>query len=141
MSTTPHDLREARFERVRRGYDPAAVDDVLAAAADVIEALRARVRDLETEVERYHAVESTLSDTLALADRAAEELKAEARAEAEQMLAAARTVVGEARSTSALPDPAFLELLGETRAIRSLLQAVLTQSQGNGGSPFTPRPQ
>ena len=158
MSITPAELRHVRFAQVRKGYDTEAVDRALETVADSIEELLherhelvERVRALETEVERYREVESTLSQTLTLAERAAEELKAEAHAEAERMMAEARAQLAAAQKASAqpatgggssMPDPAFIELLGETRAIRSLLQALMTQAPGgNGGTPFTPRAQ
>ena len=162
MSITPAELRHVRFAQVRKGYDTEAVDRALESVADSIEdllherhELHERIRGLEAEIERYREVEATLSQTLTLAERAAEELKAEAQAEADRLLAEARAAVATAQQqaastaasapaptaapTSSMPDPAFIELLGETRAIRSLLQAVLTQSQNGGGSPFQPR--
>jgi DivIVA domain-containing protein len=169
MSITPAELRHVRFAQVRRGYDTEAVDRALESVADSIEELLherheliERVRHLENDIERYREVEGTLTETLALAERAAEELKAEAQAEADRILADARAQLAAAQqaaaasaaaasdapaaavatpaATSSLPDPAFIELLGETRAIRSLLQALLTASPpGEGGSPFTPR--
>jgi cell division initiation protein len=165
MSITPAELRHVRFAQVRKGYDTEAVDRALESVADSIEELLherhelvERVRALEGEVERYRDVEATLSQTLTLAERAAEELKAEAQTEAERILVEARAQLAAAQqaaaaaaaappqtaAVSAMPDPAFIELLGETRAIRSLLQALLTQAPGgNGGSaggPFAPRP-
>jgi signal peptidase I len=169
MSITPAELRHVRFAQVRRGYDTEAVDRALESVADSIEELLherheliERARHLESDIERYREVEGTLTETLALAERAAEELKAEAQADADRSLADARAqlaaaqqaaaaataaasdapaaVVATPAATSTLPDPAFIELLGETRAIRSLLQALLTASPpGEGGSPFTPR--
>jgi DivIVA domain-containing protein len=168
MSITPAELRHVRFAQVRRGYDTEAVDRALESVADSIEELLherheliERVRHLEGEVERYRDVEGSLTETLTLAERAAEELKAEAQAEADRLLGEARSqlvaaqqtaqqaaakaaeagAAAPAAATSALPDPAFIELLGETRAIRSLLQALLTTSPpgGEGSSPFTPR--
>ena len=165
MSITPAELRHVRFAQVRKGYDTEAVDRALVSVADSIEELLherhelvERVRALESEVERYREVESTLSQTLTLAERAAEELKAEAHAEAERMMAEARAQMAAAQQAasrvaatpaaaagtpaagSAMPDAAFIELLGETRAIRSLLQALMTQAPGgNGGTPFAPR--
>ena len=158
MSITPAELRHVRFAQVRKGYDTEAVDRALETVADSIEELLherhelvERVRALEAEVERYREVEATLSQTLTLAERAAEELKADAAAEAERMMAEARAQLAAAQKASAqpatgggssMPDPAFIELLGETRAIRSLLQALMTQAPGgNGGTPFTPRAQ
>jgi cell division initiation protein len=170
MSITPAELRHVRFAQVRKGYDTEAVDRALESVADSIEELLherhelvERVRSLEGEVERYREVEATLSQTLTLAERAGEELKAEAAMESERMKVEAAKLLAEARAQmanaqqvaaqaaqqvpvaggqSAMPDPAFIELLGETRAIRSLLQALLTQAPGaNGGTPFAPRAQ
>jgi len=172
MSITPAELRHVRFAQVRRGYDTEAVDRALESVADSIEELLherhelvERIRQLESEIERYREVEATLTQTLSLAERAADELKAEAQAEAERMMNEARAQMAQAQQlqakaaeataaaqaqvaaaaaapaggqSSALPDPAFIELLGETRAIRSLLQAMLTTTP-EGGSPFTPR--
>jgi signal peptidase I len=164
MSITPAELRHVRFAQVRRGYDTEAVDRALESVADSIEELLherhemvERMRQLESEIERYRDVEQTLSETLQLAERAADELKAEAKVEAERMMGEARQAMAAAQQlaaqaaaappsdaaapTSSMPDPAFIELLGETRAIRSLLQALMTQNQGGGtGSPFSPRP-
>jgi DivIVA domain-containing protein len=153
MSITPAELRHVRFAQVRKGYDTEAVDRALESVADSIEELlheraelHERVKALESDIARYREVEATLAQTLTLAERAAEELKAEARIEAEKLMVEARAQMAAAReatagnppaaSGSALPDPAFIELLGETRAIRSLLQAVLSQTPGgNGGAP------
>jgi len=140
-----------------------SIEDLLHERHELLE----RIGQLEADVERYRAVEATLNETLTLAEKAAEELRADARAEADRIVAEANaqlTAVQQAASTvqaraeaasaeaaigaptgaptgSALPDPAFIELLGETRAIRSLLQALLTSSPaaGEGGSPFTLR--
>ena len=162
MSITPAELRHVRFAQVRKGYDTEAVDRALETVADSIEELLherhelvERVRALEAEIERYRDVEATLSQTLTLAERAAEELKADAAAEAERMMTEARAQLAAAQQAtaraaaappaaaggSAMPDPAFIELLGETRAIRSLLQALMTQAPGGGGAPFAPRSQ
>jgi DivIVA domain-containing protein len=161
MSITPAELRHVRFAQVRKGYDTEAVDRALESVADSIEELLherheivERVRHLEAEIERYREVEGTLSQTLTLAEKAAEELKAEAQAEANRLIAdaqhqmqLAQQALAQAQAqpapaaTSALPDPAFIELLGETRAIRSLLQALLTNPGANQAAPFAARPQ
>lgn len=163
MSITPAELRHVRFAQVRRGYDTEAVDRALETVADSIEELlherhelAERIRALESDVERYREFEATLTQTLTLAERAAEELKAEAQLEADKLMAEARAQLAAAQqagqraatapappptaTASSMPDAAFIELLGETRAIRSLLQALMTQAPGgSGSSPFTPR--
>jgi signal peptidase I len=108
MSITPAELRHVRFAQVRKGYDTEAVDRALESVADSIEELLherhelvERVRALEGEVERYREVESTLSQTLSLAERAGEELRAEAAMEAERMKVEAAKLLAEARAQMA----------------------------------------
>jgi cell division initiation protein len=131
MSITPDDLRNVKFAQSKRGYDTEAVDKALDRVADSIEQLLAerqqlveRVQHAEAELERYRGMEASLTQTLAMAERGAEQLKAEATAEAQRIVAAAQQRAGAAGS---VPPDAMVQLLGETRAIRSLLQAVLTQ--------------
>lgn len=163
MSITPAELRHVRFEKVRKGYDTDAVDRAMENVADSIEALlherhelHERITQLEADTLRLRESQGSLAETLTLAERAANELRAEAQAEADKILAAAQHQMQlaqqalqqaqarpavQAPPTSALPDPAFIELLGETRAIRSLLQALLTQGAGDQQPPFAPRAQ
>lgn len=136
MSIKPEDLRQVRFAQQRKGgYDTEAVDRALDTVADSLESiyqerqqLIERLRAAEAEIERYKAMEAQLGQTLAMAERSAEQVKAEARAEADRLLAGAQARAGAAAPTGGPPEGAFVELLGETRAIRSLLQAVLAQS-------------
>ena len=144
MSITPDDLRQVRFAQQRKGgYDTEAVDRALDTVADSLEGvyqerqqLVDRLRALEAEVERYKAMETQLGQTLATAERTAAQVVAEAQAEADRILAgvpAAATAPGP--STPGVQDGTMVELLGETRAIRSLLQAVLAQGGGLPGRP------
>jgi cell division initiation protein len=141
MSITPDELRQVRFAQTRKGYDTEAVDRVLAGVADGLEALlrerqqlAERVGELEAEIERYRGMEASLTETLALAERGAERVKAEARAEADRIIAEARAASAQQQQQVAPQDAGVMvELLGETRAIRSLLQAFL--SQGGLGRP------
>jgi DivIVA domain-containing protein len=108
MSITPDDLRQVRFAVQRKGgYDTEAVDRALDTVADNMEALLQERLQL---IERLRSLEAELERRRAL----------EAPA-------------------GALPaaDGTMVELLGETRAIRSLLQAVLTQ----GGQLAPPPPR
>ena len=140
MSITPDDLRQVRFAQTRKGYDTEAVDRALDTVADSLEQVLAeraqlieRLRTLEAEVERFKAMESQLGQTLAMAEKSAEQVKAEAQAEAARIVAEAQAAAAAAPPAAAAaapapgapPEGAIVELLGETRAIRSLLQAVL----------------
>ena len=143
MSITPDDLRQVKFAQTKRGYDTEAVDRALDSVADSIEQLLVErqqmldhVQHLEGELARFREMEGTLSHTLAMAERTAEELKAEAAAEAQRIVAAAQQSGG-----GAVPADGLVQLLGETRAIRSLLQAVLTQGVAPmSGPPGAPEP-
>lgn len=146
MGITPDDLRQVRFAQTRKGYDTEAVDRALESVAGSIEHLLQerqqlvdRVQALEAEVERYKGMEASLGQTLAMAERTAEDLKAEAHAEAQRIVASARQqAAGTPRQ--AVPADAMVQLLGETRAIRSLLQAVLQGGPPGQQSPPPPQP-
>lgn len=135
MSITPDDLRQVRFAQQRKGgYDTEAVDRALDTVADSIEAMHQerqqmidRLRALEAELERYKTMEGQLGETLAVAERGAQQVKADAQAEAQRILAEAQTSAGAGGAATA-QGGTMVELLGETRAIRSMLQAALTQS-------------
>src|SRR5438067_6460971 len=140
-SITPDDLRQVRFAQTRKGYDTEAVDRALDTVADNLEALLAerqhlldRLRAAEAAVERYKTLEQQLGQTLAMAERRAEQLTSEAEAEAQRILGEAQAHAA-AASTAPRADGATVELLGELRAIRTLLQAALQP-----GGPLATRP-
>lgn len=146
MGITPDDLRQVRFAQTRKGYDTQAVDRALDSVADSIEHLLQerqqhveRIRSLESELERYKGMEASLGQTLAMAERTAEELKAEAQAEAQRIVSSAQQQAAAAPQQASMSADAMVQLLGETRAIRSLLQAVL--QQGPPGQPSRPAGQ
>ena len=111
MSITPDDLRQVRFAQARKGgYETEAVDRALDTVADSIDVM---IQERAQLIERVRVLEGEL-------DR----LKAEGPSG--QPLPA---VAGGAQ------DSTMVELLGETRAIRSLLQAIVTQGGGRTGAP------
>jgi DivIVA domain-containing protein len=98
MSITPEDLRQVRFAQMRKGYDTEAVDHALDKVADSLEAL---LRERQQLIERLRTAEAELAKYRAIAE------------------------VQQQQPTAA---PSAEELLSETRAIRSLLQRVLSQT-------------
>ena len=89
IDLTPLEVRSKTddFRRALRGYDSREVDAFLAVVADALErrvresgTLRARVEDLEEQLETYRARERALNDALL----AAQELREETRLEAER---------------------------------------------------------
>jgi cell division initiation protein len=102
MSLTPVEIRHVRLGRRPLGYDRRAADRLLEEIADSFEDVwreRADLADeierLEEELARSRELEGLLRDTLVSAERAAEEMRSQARKEAELILGEAR---GKARA-------------------------------------------
>lgn len=93
----PIDLERAEFKKRLRGYDPVAVREILARCAREIEEQLVENREirednerLRAEVESFRAQEATLKEALLLAQRTADETKANAHKEADLILEGAR---------------------------------------------------
>jgi cell division initiation protein len=96
MSLTPEDIQGKRFHDAFRGYNHEEVDIFLDEVAAAFETLfkgvqvgRARVEELEAELDEVKGTEGMLKRTLLAAQRAADEAIAEAKAEAARLIAAA----------------------------------------------------
>ena len=129
MGYTPVELRHVKVGRRPFGYHRATVEQVLEEVADSFETVwreRAdnsdRVEMLEGELKRYRELESLLRTTLVSAERAAHELKDQAKREASTIVseaqAEARTITRKARSDHEM-------LATEARRLRLLLHAAL----------------
>jgi cell division initiation protein len=129
MSYTPVEIRHVKLRRGVLGYRRAAVDRLLEEVTDSFETVwrdRAdqsdRTEQLENELTRYRELESLLRTTLVSAERAAHELRNQAKREAETIVseaqAEARMVTREARAERE-------RLAVETRRLRLLLRAAL----------------
>src|SRR3712207_2959782 len=97
MSLTPVELRHVRPKRRLFGYDRGATDaflDDVRASFEVVWRERAdlseEIERLEGELARYRELEVALRNTLVSAERASDELKAQAGREAELLLESAR---------------------------------------------------
>lgn len=93
---TPIDITSKRFRRALRGYRPSEVDEFLAEIGADYEAvtvenahLREQVAQMQQELERYRAIEEALKEALVLAQRTADELRANAHRDAEVIRAQA----------------------------------------------------
>jgi cell division initiation protein len=87
---TPVDILNMRFRRRLRGYAFGDVDEFVRQAATELEraladnaALKEKLASAEREVAQYRALESTMKDALILAQKAADETRAAAHAQAE----------------------------------------------------------
>jgi cell division initiation protein len=129
MSLTPVEVRHLALRRGLFGYRRSDVHREIEEVADSFEAvwreraeLNERVHILETEVARHVELETLLRSTLVSAERAAHDMKEQARREAEVTVAEAgaegrrlvRDAIGEKE-----------RLLAESRRVESILRAAL----------------
>ncbi len=129
MALTPVELRHVSLPRRPFGYGRSAVDRVLLEAVESFETvwrdraeLEDKVEQLESELARHRELEALLRTTLVSAERAALELKMQAKKEAELVLQEARAEAREIVRRAAA-DRERLDL--DARRIRTQLQAAL----------------
>jgi cell division initiation protein len=129
MAYTPVEIRHVKLRRGLFGYGRHHVDRLLEEITESFETVwreRAdnadRVEALEGELKRYRELEALLRTTLVSAERAAHELRDQAKREADTIVgeaqAEARTITRKARSERET-------LAGEARRMRLLLHAAL----------------
>jgi cell division initiation protein len=138
MSLTPVELRHISLGRALFGYSRTAVDKLV---DDVVESfenvwreradLADKIEHLEEDLVRHRELETLLRKTLVSAERAAQELKEQAKREADLTLAEAHA---EARRITRDATASLEHLRDEARRVRSLLAAALaTVAEGNDG--------
>jgi cell division initiation protein len=138
MSLTPVELRHISLGRALFGYSRTAVDKLL---DDIVESfenvwreradLADKIEHLEEDLVRHRELETLLRKTLVSAERAAQELKEQAKREADLTLAEAHA---EARRITRDATASLEHLRGEARRVRTLLAAALaTVAEGNDG--------
>jgi cell division initiation protein len=94
---TPVDIQHKQFKRALQGYDRAEVDQFLDEIIETLEdhaqeraALLAEIADLKERISHFKAMEESLQNTLILAQRTADEVKASAHKEADLIREQAR---------------------------------------------------
>src|SRR5579864_7988332 len=87
---TPIDIQHKSFKRALQGYDRAEVDQFLDEIIETLEddaqqiaALAAEMNDLRERISHFKAMEESLQNTLLLAQRTADEVKASAHQQAD----------------------------------------------------------
>jgi cell division initiation protein len=142
MSYTPVEIRHLNLRRGVFGYRRRAVDDTLDEIADSFEAvwrerldLTEKVDQLESDLIRHRELEALLRSTLTSAERAAHDLKDQAKRECELVVGEARA---EARRITRDAASERDRLLADSRRIRSLLQAALA-AVADGTAQHEPR--
>ncbi len=129
MALTPVEIQHVELRKGLFGYSRRSVDrlleDVRTSFEDVWREradLADRVEQLEAEIIRYRDLEGLLRGTLVSAERAASELKEQARREADLIVNEAH---GEARSITREAAARREALVTEARRARALLRAAL----------------
>ncbi|GBE57942.1 septum site-determining protein DivIVA [bacterium BMS3Abin01] len=123
MKITPLDIRHKEFSRSMRGYKDLEVDEYLDEIVEEFERLfnknidyQDRLEALEEKIEQYRNIEETLQKTLISAQEQAEELKVNAKKEADLILRDA-----ELKSRSIIND-SYAERQKIQRSVQSLKQ-------------------
>jgi cell division initiation protein len=137
MALTPVEIRHVRLGRGFLGYRRAATDRLLEEIVDSFEEVwreRAELQDqnerLESDIARYRDLETLLRKTLVTAERSSEELREQARREADVVLAEARA---EARQITQDAHSDRDHLRAEASRIRALLRSALEVSDEQNG--------
>ena len=93
MKLTPMDINNKEFKKGLRGYNADEVDEFLDEVVDNYEELykenanlKEKIANLNEKVEHYSKIETTIQNTLLLAQNAAEQAKNSAQKEAELMV-------------------------------------------------------
>lgn len=141
MALSPVEIRHVRLGRGLLGYRRQATDRLLEEIVDSFEEVwreRADVQDqnerLESDIARYRDLETLLRKTLVTAERSSEELREQARREADVVLAEARV---EARKITQRALAERDHLRAEASRIRALLRSALDITDEQNGADET----
>jgi cell division initiation protein len=148
MPLTPVEIRHLELHRAwMRGYRKADVDRLLSDVADSFEEvwreradLADRLDELETEASKHRELEALLRSTLVSAERAAHEMKEQARRESDLIVQEAHA---EGRRVNREMTAEKQRLEEEVRKIRALLRTALESLEvdsGQRGAPETEAP-
>jgi cell division initiation protein len=130
MALTPVEIRHVELRRAwLRGYRRSIVDSLLSDIADSFETvwreradLSDRLEELEAEATKHHELEALLRSTLVSAERAAQDMKEQARRESDLIVQEAHA---ESRRIARASANERERLEEETRKIRAQLRHAL----------------
>ncbi len=145
MKLTPLDIARRDFGLALRGYHRGEVDEFLANVQEEFEriykennSLREEVVTLSQQVEQYRAMEDLLKNSILLAQKVAEDVRANAQKEAELVLGQARLDrqknMEEANRELEQIRSLSLRIRIEMQSFLQLYQDLLTKSDKAGGS-------
>jgi cell division initiation protein len=138
MPLTPVEIRHLELHRTwRRGYRKGGVDRLLSEIADSFEEvwreradLADRLDELETEASKHREMEALLRSTLVSAERAAHDMKEQARRESDLIVQEAHA---ESRRITRDMSSEKQRLEQEVRKIRALLRTALETLEVEAG--------
>jgi cell division initiation protein len=124
MSLTPVEIRHVKLGRRPFGYDRRVTDDLLSDIVASFEQvwreradLRDKMEELESELSRQKEIEGTLRNTLLSAERMADDVRTQARREADVIISEARAT---ARDIVSGAENERERIHGEIRRLRTL---------------------
>lgn len=150
---TPIDIQHKEFKRALQGYDRTDVDRFLDEVIETLEdyaqervALQAEIADLKERISHFKAMEESLQNTLVLAQRTADEVKASAHKEADLIRAQARMAaereiagfndaISEVRREEQLARDHAEKVKSELRSLLTTHLALLERTPQNGSKP------
>lgn len=156
---TPIDIQHKSFKKALQGYDRTDVDQFLDEIIETLEddaqhiaALQAEINDLKERISHFKAMEESLQNTLVLAQRTADEVKASAHKEADLIkeqarLAAEREIstftdaANEARREHQRAHESAEKARSELRSLLMTHLALLEKSVPGNGATAAPEPQ
>ncbi len=153
---TPVDIQHKSFKKALQGYDRSDVDGFLDEIIETLEdeaqhraALEAEIADLKERVSHFKAMEESLQNTLVLAQRTADEVKASAHKEADLIrekarIAGDREIAGynDAIAEVRREHQRAVEAAEKTRSeLRSVLMTQLALLERTDSAPVNGEPQ
>jgi cell division initiation protein len=136
MALTPVEIRHVRLKRRLLGYERAETDELLELIAASFEDvwreradLRDALEDIEGELTRQKEIETALRNTLISAERMADDIRSQARREAEVVIAEARAqardIIGSAHTERERLKAEIRRLRGAETDLRAEYRAFL----------------
>lgn len=159
QKVAPIDIQHRSFKKALQGYDRAEVDQFLDEIIETLEddaqqaaALQAEVNDLKERISHFKAMEESLQNTLVLAQRTADEVKAsahkeadlikeQARISAEREIATFTDSAAEARREHQRANEAAEKARSELRSLLTTHLALLDRTPSNGAAHRDAPPQ
>lgn len=93
MSLTPIDILHTQFKTSFKGYNRAQVDEFVGSVGNSLEEvlrekceLQRKIDQMQQEIDRVRNIESTMTEALTLAQKAADEIRSSAHKQAELIL-------------------------------------------------------